>query len=84
MRHLMRVLFAARSAEYRNFSFTFPVAAAVGSLFLGAIHYANAGIINVPGDFPTIPAAIDAALNGDDNVGATDRLALLANWGACP
>ncbi len=43
--------------------------AAVTVLFAAAVvHQASAVIINVPGDQPTIQAAIDAAMNGDEIV----------------
>ncbi len=38
------------------------------TVLLAAVPVANADIINVPGDQPTIQAGIDAAMNGDEVV----------------
>ena len=44
------------------------IAAVTVLLAAAVVHQANAVIINVPGDQPTIQAGIDAAMNGDEIV----------------
>ncbi|MEE9129753.1 MAG: right-handed parallel beta-helix repeat-containing protein [Phycisphaerales bacterium] len=49
-------------------SFTVPAVAAIGLWLIGGTDLAATDILHVPGDFPTIQAAIDAAVNGDEVV----------------
>ncbi|MCH7702628.1 MAG: hypothetical protein IID37_13170, partial [Planctomycetes bacterium] len=51
---------------------TFPWLPAICGLALATGSVAWAEVINVPGDFATIQAAIDAAINGDEVVVAAD------------
>ncbi|MCH8912599.1 MAG: hypothetical protein IIA33_03415, partial [Planctomycetes bacterium] len=47
-------------------SFTTPAVAAISFCLIGPTFPAAADILHVPGDFPTIQAAIDAAMDGDE------------------
>ena len=47
-------------------SFTIPAVAAISFCLIGGTSPAVADILHVPGDFPTIQAAIDAAVDGDE------------------
>ncbi|MEE9128819.1 MAG: right-handed parallel beta-helix repeat-containing protein [Phycisphaerales bacterium] len=49
-------------------SFTTPAVAAISFCLIGGTSPAVADILHVPGDFPTIQAGIDAAVNGDEVV----------------
>ena len=48
--------------------FTIPAVATIGFCLIGGTVPAVADIINVPGDYPTIQAGIDAAMDGDEVV----------------
>ena len=47
-------------------NFTIPAVAAISFCLIGGTSPAAADILHVPGDFPTIQAAIDAAMDGDE------------------
>ncbi|MEE9131661.1 MAG: right-handed parallel beta-helix repeat-containing protein [Phycisphaerales bacterium] len=47
-------------------NFTIPAVAAISFCLIGGTVPAAADILHVPGDFPTIQAAIDAAVDGDE------------------
>ena len=47
-------------------SFTTPAVAAISFCLIGPTFPAAADILHVPGDFPTIQEAIDAAMDGDE------------------
>ena len=49
-------------------SFTTPAVAAISFCLIGGTSPAAADILHVPGDYPTIQAGIDAAVNGDEVV----------------
>ena len=49
-------------------SFTIPAVAAISFGLIGPTVPAVADILHVPGDYPTIQAGIDAAVNGDEVV----------------